>query len=58
MLYFKFKDSKWIKAKSKEFDQMTYELSYFSSLAPFASLTKRETQEMLQIFSKNGSNIF
>ena len=52
MLYFKFKDSKWIKAKSKEVAQMTYELSYFGSLAPFASLTKRETQEMLQIFSK------
>lgn len=51
MLYYKFKDSKWIKAKSRNFAFMVYELSYFSSLAPFASFTKRETQEMAQIFS-------
>lgn len=57
MLYCKFKDSKWIKAKSRNFAFMVYKLSYFSSLAPFASFTKRETQEMVQIFS-NKKNKF
>ena len=52
MLYFKFKDSKWIKAKSKNFASMFYELSSVSSLVPCIGFTNNETQTMMQIFSK------
>lgn len=52
MLYFKFKDSKWIKAKSKNFASMVYELSSVSSLVPCMGFTNNETQTLMQIFSK------
>lgn len=52
MLYFKFKDSKWIKAKSRNFASMVYELSSVSSLAPYMGFTNNETQILMQMFSK------
>lgn len=52
MLYFKFKDSKWIKAKSRNFAFMVYELSSVSSLVPCMGFTNNETQILMQMFSK------
>ena len=52
MLYFKFKDSKWIKAKSRNFAFMVYELSFVSSFTPCMGFTNNETQTLMQIFSK------
>lgn len=52
MLYFKFKDSKWIKAKSKNLASMVYELSFVSSFTPYMGFTNNETQTLMQIFSK------
>lgn len=52
MLYFKFKDSKWIRAESKGFAYMVYWLSYYSSLGKSAGFTKKETKTALQLFSK------
>ena len=47
MLYYKFKDSKWIKAKSKESASMLHGLNYIGFYGSFVDSTNNEMEKLV-----------
>lgn len=52
MLYYKFKDSNWIKAESKSLASMIYGLTYVGFYNSFMGFKNKETKKLVQMFPK------